>query len=320
MKARLATSIAFALALIGYVQNARADEVPVPIEAEAVRFELDGPAGCVDDADLRGEIALLGGTFRDANLDDRARTFRVELTKDERSGHVKGRVVARDLVFRENARAVEATSCLEAMQSLALVVATALDEAPPKLTLTPAPISTSMVWPAPVKETAGTHVAPAPRLGSGGIVVAGGGGAGVGTAKGVHAYAAALVTGTTRFGAAGAMTMDERVRDTKTNASTGSGLSNRFGGFVGWGAPWNDGVVGLGLEAGIAVTNLRMDSLTTFSQQSSLAPYAAWNLIFQVPIKRLPVRPVASIGMVVEPGPMGTFLFTTEGGLVWQAW
>ena len=82
-----------AIAVLFYAHGAGA------AEPEAIRLEIATPAGCIDEADVRQEIAALGATFRDANLDDHARTFRVEATRTEHG--VKGQLIVRDLVFRE---------------------------------------------------------------------------------------------------------------------------------------------------------------------------------------------------------------------------
>ena len=69
MKARRLVSSFAVAAVMLLVQRAHA------AEPEAVRFEVDAPDGCVNEPDLRAEVGALGATFRDANLDDRARRF-----------------------------------------------------------------------------------------------------------------------------------------------------------------------------------------------------------------------------------------------------
>jgi hypothetical protein len=316
------------IAVLFFVQRARA------AEPEAVRFEVVAPEGCVDEAELRSEVAALGATFRDANLDDHARAFRIEVTKS--AAHVKGRLVVRDLVFRERVREVDASSCGEVTKTLALFIATALDDAPVRPDVAPAPVSAPLApWPAPAADRSAT-LEGAPRLGSGGVLVNGFVGGGSGTAVGARAAAVVRATGTTRVGIAGTMTSDERWDSNARAFERVHGIATRVGMLVGWGAPWNDGIVGFSAEAGVSLTSLRgdasprvclKDTLSCFDSSRSepierrrVAPFVAWALTLQLPIKGSPVRPLVAFGNVIEPGHLGAVLFTAETGVAWQAW
>ncbi len=315
----------------------------VAAEPEAVRFEIEAPPGCVDEVAVREEIRLLGGSFRDANLDDRPRTFRIEATQDERQ--VVGRLVVEDLVFRRNVREVRAQSCLEATRSLALFAATALDEAPPTEAPAPSepPTPTPAAWPAPARETDRTLLERAPRRGSGGFTIAGLGSAGTSVSAGFRASAVFRVGGTTRIGLAGAVVHDNRTSYGAAARHEARGISNRVGALFGWGAPWNDNIIGFSTELGVfwgeqrGSSSPRRDGNDCWSgfaidcydetrkapaRWSYGSPYVAPQIVLQLPFKAVPVRPIASLGLLLAPiGPGGSALAVTgETGIVWQAW
>ncbi len=317
---------------------------PSPANAadpEAVRLEVDAPPGCVDESAFRDEIGVLGGHFRDANLDDRARTFRIEVARG--NDDVKGRLIVRDLVFRESIRELRARSCVEAIRSLALFAATALDQAPPPLSPAPSEAASPPppLWPAPTRETDRTRLERAPRLGSGGLTVGGVGGVGTSTSAGFHASGALRFGRTTRLGIAGAIVHEERAVNRATAREESRGLASRVGALVGWGAPWNDGIVGFATELGIAWGERHGATIPARPGESCdgavfgpspcfdrtraiparwsfVTAYVAPQLVLQVPFKDVPVRPIASLGLLFAPA--GMMAATAETGIVWQAW
>jgi hypothetical protein len=300
-------------------------------EAEPVRFEVDGPRACVDAGELRDEIASLGGRFRDANLDDRARTFRVEVT--EGSAGVTARLVVRDLVFREHVRQVAARSCTEARRSLALFVVTALDEAPPPAAKRYVPVR--VLPPLPPEATTSLRkeeLVEADRPGSGGIAFGGFGAYGDTVSAGFRANAVLRTFDGTRIGLAGAIAHESREAFKSVtgveNVEKSTGLSQRGGILVSWGAPWNDSIVGLSLELGVlhgehrgVITDRR--STVRPREWSFVAAYAAPQLVFQVPFKNVAVRPIASFGTLLVTNAAGNTAYaavSAETGIVWQAW
>lgn len=316
-------------------------------EPEAVRFEVEAAPGCVEEAAVREEIGALGARFRDANLDDRARTFRIEAATAKDG--VSGRLVVRDLAFRDTIRELRARSCLEATRSLAFFAATALDEAPPPAALVPsAPASAAPApWPAPADETNRTLLERAPRLGSGGLTVGGTGGVGTSVSAGFRGSAVWRIGRTTRLGVAGAITHGVRAVNRDSWREESRGLTNRAGALVGWGAPWNDGIVGFATELGVAWGDHRGATFPAVHEGSCeggfvlsgsapcfdhsrgaparwgfVSPYVAPQLVLQVPFKDVPVRPIAAVGLLwAAIGPGGDIVaVTAETGIVWQAW
>jgi hypothetical protein len=318
-------------------------------ELEPVRFELASPPGCVDEAALRADVSALGGHFRDANLDDRARRFRIDVsilpTKE-----VSARLTVEDLAFRPHVREAHGSDCAEVSRSLALFVATALDErdeAPANDG--PAPVSAApRIWPAPAPGADATE--PAPRVGAGGIAatVFASGLTSATSSEGIRIHGVARVVGTTRFGLAAAAARESWGNLGPHTLERADGTSTRAGAVVGWGAPWNDNVVGFTAEAGVEWGEHRgtttpvvadsqpatgsyctgsrcmsFDSTRTRDKGwSFVSPYVASQLVFQVPLKKLPIRPIAALGGLWVPIAAGgaSFATTIEGGLAWQAW
>ena len=152
---------------------------------------------------------------------------------------------------------------------------------------------------------------------------------------GAH-VSAAWRFGHTRLGATIAVEHDTDLllSDKYVHSVLGSGPSGRLGGIVGWGAPWNDTFIGFLGEAGVAAgvasgRSARRDvpdcppcgipgqSITT----TYASPYGGAWLILQIPW-RLPVRPIAGLGLlwtpnVPDPAPVSIL---GELGVVWQAW
>jgi hypothetical protein len=128
--------------------------------------------------------------------------------------------------------------------------------------------------------------------------------------------------GHTRFGASLAVQRDTGLLLTPKYAHEvhGSGPSTRLGGTIGWGAPWNDSFIGfvgeVGVAAGIASGTARRTITTTYA-----SPYGGAWLMLQVPW-RLPVRPVAGLGMVWMPMIPDSLPVSILGelGFAWHAW
>lgn len=346
---RAAALVALALAS----PAARADE------PEAIRFASHAPAGCVAQAELVTQIEALGGELRSPREDERARQLDVTIAREKITLDV--RLVVHDLVGRVTERRVQSADCRAAAKAASLLVVLALDEPHPERPPASDPSSGQPVasapafWPAPARDDSGTtgmRVVPGDRLGSGGLLVSGAYGftdelQEIGT---LGAMAVGRVGDTTRIGASLTFARDFHETQRDELLYTTRGWSGRLGAVFGWGAPWNDGVVGFATELGAALGEqhgnayaarplLAGSSCSTNhcvcsgpdcfalgeaheSVRWFVSPFASWSLLFQVPLKKSPVRPVAGlVGTWVPLGAHGpTFGSTTTLGAVWQAW
>jgi hypothetical protein len=139
---------------------------------------------------------------------------------------------------------------------------------------------------------------------------------------GAHATAAWRF-GHTRFGATMGLQHDAGLLLSKkyVHEVHGSGPSGRLGGMIGWGAPWNDTFIGFMGEAGVTagMASGASDGKTITTTYAS--PYGGAWLMLQVPW-RLPVRPVAGLGMLWTPNIPDSLPVSImcELGVVWQAW
>lgn len=303
--------------------------------SERIRLVVDAPTGCFSEDELVAETERIGGRWQVADEGERARRFVVTITDE--GDHFTARLLVRDLVGRETVRSVESATCVDAGRSASLLVSLALDDEPEE---PPPRADTSFPWPAPTPADAVRKV----RVGSGGIVVSGflglhGGNdpmaqpiqrstsVGWSAGYGARVYAAWRV-GWTRLGASGAVQFD--AGDSRKNP----GVSGRVGGIVGWGAPWDDSVVGfvgdVGLAAGRAewqeeiLEESPIDGMVGSTGRSVdrrkkyVSPYVGASLVFQVPWK-YSVRPVFGLGLyyaMIGDVPA----VTCDAGVVWQAW
>lgn len=307
---------------------------------ESIRLVVTAPPSCAVESDVVSEIETLGGRPRDAADDERARTFAVTIAPS--SDGYTAHLVITDLLGQTSERVVSHPACPGAAKSAALLIALALDEDVTTITPTPA---TPPFWPAPA-DAPRTDL---PRRGSGGVVVSGlmGGsplpqlGMNV---VGVRAYAAARVSRGMRLGAALAFTSETDRLFTDDHAQWRSnGWAGRAGAVIGWGAPWNDSVVGFVGEAGVAVGRQTGESARAdrnvaiapctlaglcFDEAHAVAksivfvsPYAATSLVLQVPW-RAPVRPIAAFTSTLRAGGAEAVMadLSAELGVVWQAW
>lgn len=315
-------ALGVAASLLGISGAARADDAPA--------LRVSGPCG--DAASLATKLASLGVPLladEGIVLDVRTRAF-------EARGLVEGELVVTDARGVVLARRF-ADRCGAVLDALTLAAAHAVEDAaaarrergatdPHDAAVDmPAPpsegSSTSSYWPAPAE----APQAKPKRVGEGGILLLGGGsyalgGAGMTTAKAFHGVAAWRI-GRTRLGASASVgeTVSTRIPTCITWAgeappvfgcseTSETSTTVRAGGAIGWGAPWNDGVAGFLVEPGVAWSH------------RVARPYLAWSLVLQVPIARSPVRPVAMLGGIAEPGsPTGALGMNGELGLVWQA-
>ena len=344
---RWTTAALIALVLAAVPLSARAGE------PEGIRLTLDAPPECLVEHDLVAEVEALGVHPRVARDDERARTFAVTIAPDR--DHYTARLVVHDLVGERTERSVASPRCSDAAKSVALLIALALDES----AVTDAdPVEPPALWPAPAADDAPTggvrviRAGPPGRKGSGGIAVTGLYGRSLPPDGGMHVaavrtYAAARVSGNTRVGASLAYSSDTQ-REAIGNDTfyESSGWSGRAGAIIGWGAPWNDMVVGFVGEAGLAAG--RQSGIASPSQavpgvvrsseaclgnqcfdtgrsvRSSIffvAPFASASLVLQIPWKA-PIRPIAGLTTTWIFGSerVTTMSFTGDVGLVWQAW
>jgi hypothetical protein len=332
-------------------------------EPEGIRLTLDAPPECLAERDLAAQVDALGAHWRLARSDERARAFEVTIAPERDS--YTARLIVRDLVGETTERTVMSPRCSDAAKSVALLVALALDEAeiahadPAREERLASP--GQPFWPAPAEDdapTGGVRVirGRAGRQGSGGLVLTGiygrslyGGSMDV---AGARTYAAARVSGSTRIGASLAFASEtERSVVAGNTLYESSGWTGRAGAIVGWGAPWNDTVIGFLGEGGVALgqqsgrasrdlasvgrecSTAGTSSIASIegrcfdtghsapSSVRSLSPFAAMSLVLQIPWKA-PVRPVAGFTTTAVFGGERVAVMSVTGdlGFVWQAW
>jgi hypothetical protein len=316
-------------------------------EPEAIRLTLDAPPACLVERDLLAQVDALGARARIARDNERARTFEVTITRDAAERYT-ARFVVHDLVGQQTERTITSPRCADAARSVSLLVAIALDEADATPAAPQGAIgspSSPAFWPAPANgdtPTAGMRIVRAGRQGSGGLVVTGLYGRSAVPVEGMHvagarAYAAARVSGGTRVGGSLTLTSDTQREVTDDNSDTRSnGWSGRVGAIIGWGAPWNDTVVGFLGEAGVAgggrsgtvrSTRTAAGGWTYYDDRGArtstrfVSPFATASLVLQLPWKA-PIRPVAGLSTTAVFGDssVATLSFTGDLGFVWQAW
>jgi hypothetical protein len=294
---------------------------------EAIRLVVDAPPECLTEDQLVVEVGRLGGHVRRADEGERARRFDVTIGAER--DHFAARLTVRDLVGRETVRSVENATCADAGRSAMLLVSLALDEEPE--TEPPLREAEPFRWPEPAisDAPAGAAHPRQPPSGSGGVAISGMYGFRNGRpgteVYGARTYAAWRL-GVTRLGTTMAIQRDEDSLPGTSQPASRRGMSGRAGGIIGWGAPWNDSIVGfigeVGVAAGEMETRESWHGPTTTTERFT-RPYAGAWLIFQLPWKQA-VRPVIGLGTVWTP--MGhdyydlPVIFAGDLGIVWQAW
>lgn len=317
--------------------------------SEAVRLVVDATP-CATEETVRAELDALGARIAPAE-GGLARTFDVRVAKAEAEAGYDARLVVRDFAQGDRERSIRRPSCAEATRSAALLIALALDErgADAASTLAPDP-EPSSPWPTPAEAP---RVPPGTRD-SGGVALLGGvglaeaGGGGMMTAWSGRALAVARVGHGLRVGGtlAAASEGEDRIGKVTVQRLDGGGI--RAGAVAGWGAPWDDSIFGLGIEAGLSYgwrlgssfsrvgaasqtclagttdpegLSCYDDARGRAERRDFVSPYGGLSIFFQVPL-RLPVRPVAAWTFLGRGGPTGAFQLVGAGelGLVWQAW
>lgn len=208
-------------------------------------------------------------------------------------------------------------------------------------------------WPAPVADDGGTtgmtiRRVKVGRLGSGGLLLDGTYGFNMDLQKEVSARLVGVVrvVSTTRLGLG--VTVGHEGRDVNRDGLSyrTAGASARASGVIGWGAPWDDFPIGFLGEAGVAAGEQHG---TAYEQRANdpssyfgpcsgqwclhdgpghrtsatfVSPFLSWAMLFQLPFKWSPVRPVAGLGGSWTPlAPHGAVTtFSATLGLAWQAW
>lgn len=207
-------------------------------------------------------------------------------------------------------------------------------------------------WPAPVADDGGTtgmtvRRVKVGRLGSGGLLLSGTYGISNDLQEdaSVRLVGVARVVSTTRIGLS--LGLDHELRDAKRDGLRydTAGWSGRASGVIAWGAPWDDFPIGFLGEVGVAAGEqhgtayerrpgpISPDFSGCFgeclddgpgrrTEATFVSPFFSWALLFQLPFKWSPVRPVAGLtGSWTPLAPHGSV--TTTGvtlGMAWQAW
>lgn len=313
-------------------------------EPEIVRFVYDAPVDCPAESTFLRRIADVGGAFSTDPVGEHSRKFTVRI---EREDDFVGTLTVRDLLGEETVRSTSGASCEKVFEALAVFVAIALETLP----TSPAPGAPADVGPEPLPPPIPMKTEPAANPArSGGIALTAFLGTDfAGESRGVRAFLATHVLGTTRLGVAVALSQDTFTKVSDTDGvSAGQGVSGRLGAVVNWGAPFARSVVGFVGEAGLRagaghglvypVTSpygpvgrgelcfAGQDLLCSTSpgvptSWSFASPYLAWSLVLQIPFK-LSVRPFLEFTGLVSGNYAGDVTVTgaVEGGLAWQAW
>lgn len=350
---RAAAAIALLVSMIALTipSSARAGE------PEGIHLTVDAPPRCVAKEALVAQIEALGAHSRIARRDEWVRAFAVMIAPE--GERYRARLVVRDRTGDSTERTVVGRDCNEAAKSAALLVALALDdaEAPPTEPADAPPPSSGtprspgpLFWPAPASDdspTGGVQILRLPRhrRGSGGVVASASLGAGNGVRNGARVYGAARISESTRIGASVALSsLQGRENFADRTLYQTNGWLGRAGAIIGWGAPWNDAVVGFVGEVGLAVTRVHgtaspqmgasqwsssslcssecFDTARRTSTSSvSVTPYVAPSLVLQIPWKAS-LRPVLGVTTLAVLGSGQAFTMAVMGdvGLVWQAW
>jgi hypothetical protein len=156
---RVAAAIAVPWLAIGCVEVALAAE-----PEERIRLEYRAGAGCPDEASFLARVGARTQRARVVGEGEAARTFRVQLAA---GAQPSGSVTVVDGARSQGTRNVEADTCAEVADALALIVALALD---PHALATPLPVPASVPGsasapvsaPAPAPVSASASPAPAP--------------------------------------------------------------------------------------------------------------------------------------------------------------
>lgn len=337
-----------AAAQLGLLQRSSIAEAA---EAERIHLAIESLPGCVEREPFRDEVTRLGGSFVEADGDAPARRFIVRVVDARPPLHVSLQI--QDLVGRITERVATVEDCDAASSSLALFMATALDEAPPPFVPAPADlVGAETYWPAPAPPPKPRSIR---RVGSGGI--AADVFVGMQDKRGAHLFGAVRAFGTTRLGLA--VMFQERDLDDQcpraeyaaSRSASGAGwctdghefeewngpLTGRrrtasVGGLFGWGAPWNDSVAGFVGEIGVARGSDETQAGFKYAPQrrtrtTFTAPYVSASIVLQIPW-RFSVRPFAAfrgtwIAAKAPDAPLVIDPIETASvhlGLAWQAW
>lgn len=346
-------ALAVGLGLTGLSPLAAADQ------GERVTLVTHAPARCLTTEVLVRQIRALGGALRPADEDEDEPARRIEITIAREAWGYDVLLALRDRVGQVTERRVRASDCAAAAKAASLLVVLTLDEAPPApaqeepdAPIAPAPSLPepgASFWPAPVADDGGTtgmtvRRVKVGRLGSGGLLLSGAYGISDDLQEDASArlVAVARVVSTTRIGLG--LGVEHEFRDVKRDGLRydTAGWSGRASGVIAWGAPWDDFPIGFLGEVGVAAGEQHG---TAYQRRSStertcfgefcfedgpgrrtsstfVSPFFSWAMLFQLPFKWSPVRPVAGLSGGWTPlAPHGAVMtFGATLGVAWQAW
>jgi hypothetical protein len=325
-------------------------------ELEPIHLVVDAPATCTNEREFTRAIAALGGRLRAPLPNERARTVVVTIHAGDDADRAGPRSFGALTLLGPNdeatSRSVSAPRCEEVAASLAFFASIALGAreqqehapkpAPPRIEPTSPesrPGLEPSVWPGSRPEPEKTRRRG--RMGSGGVAMGVVYGAGADNdSTGAHASFAWRVGRSFRGGIAASLARDERTPFDAFDHFVGRGTSGRVGALFGWGAPWNDSVVGFAGEVGVAggtehgtLMSLASSGAGVVSsngrtyalpgreiERTFMSPYTTAAVVLQLPW-RAPLRPMVAIGSAWTPLRSNDFqAITIEGGFVWQAW
>jgi len=353
--AALAIGLGLGLGLTGLSPLAAADE------GERVTLVTHAPARCLTTEVLVRQIRTLGGALRPADEDEPARRIEITIARETWGYDVllalrdrAGQVTERRVRASDCAAAAKAASLLVVLALDEAPPAPAPEE--PDAPIAPAPPLPepgASFWPAPVADDGGTtgmtvRRVKVGRLGSGGLLLSGTYGISDDLQEDASArlVAVARVVSTTRIGLG--LGVEHEFRDVKRDGLRydTAGWSGRASGVIAWGAPWDDfpigflGEVGVaaGEQHGAAYQRRALPISTHFGRcyggecfedgpgrrtsATFVSPFFSWAMLFQVPFKWSPVRPVAGLSGGWTPlAPHGAVMtFGATLGVAWQAW
>ncbi|HSO36194.1 MAG TPA: hypothetical protein VLT33_26890 [Labilithrix sp.] len=347
-----AAALAIGLTLTSLAPLVSADE------GERVMLVTHAPARCLTTEVLVRQIRALGAALRPANEDEPARRIEITIAKEAWGYDVL--LALRDRAGQVTERRVKASDCAAAARAASLLVVLALDAAPPGPAPEepeeppPAPPPGepgAAFWPAPVADDGGTtgmtvRRVKVSRLGSGGLLLSGTYGFSSDLQEDASArlVGVARVVSTTRIGLG--LGVDHELRDVRRDGLRYdmAGWSGRASGVIAWGAPWDDFPIGFLGEVGVAAGEQHgtayqrralpdswyfpcggeclIDGRGRPTSATFVSPFFSWAMLFQLPFKWSPVRPVAGLTgswTPLEPhGSVTTFGATL--GMAWQAW
>ncbi len=353
---KLAAALAVLVALTGLARVAAADE------GERVELVTHAPSRCLTTEVLVRQIRALGGALRPAHDDEPARRIEITIAKEtwgydvllalrDRAGNLtERRVKASDCAASAKAASLLVVLALDETPPQPAPEVSDETKSTPAAPELPEPGAS--LWPAPVADDGGTtgmtiRRVKVGRLGSGGLLLSGTYGLNTDLQKDASARLVGVVrvVSTTRLGFGASV--DRELRDVNRDGLhyRTAGWAGRASGVIGWGAPWDDFPIGFLGEVGVAAGEQHGTAYERFEGEPSwssgrcygeclydgrghrtsatfVSPFFSWAMLFQIPFKHSPVRPVAGLSGSWTPlAPQRSVMtFGVTLGVAWQAW